>query len=103
MVNQNNGGYAGSVAACAHSHTAALSSQRLGVLSVLSMETKKAPKPSNPKRKHGVQIAFRVDDDLAKAIDKAGEQIQKQTPGLEISRSEVARILLRKALMGSKS
>jgi hypothetical protein len=65
-------------------------------------ERTKAKKAATPKRKNGVQLAFRVDDELVSAIDRAAEELQKQSPGLHISRSEAARILLHKALMGTR-
>lgn len=45
-----------------------------------------------------VQMPIRIDDATAKKIDAYGAQLEKQTPGLSLSRSEVIRILLTRGI-----
>lgn len=58
--------------------------------------TKQAPKS-------GTQIALRVDDELLAMIDREAEQLQAARPGLIVTRAEVVRDLLYRALKGKGS
>ena len=51
-----------------------------------------------PDQRLGTQIAFRVNADLAQAVDDATEYLEKTCPGLRLTRSEAARIRLCKGL-----
>jgi hypothetical protein len=56
-----------------------------------------APKPSP---KYGTQIAFRANADLLRLIDREAAQMKAERPGLSVSRADVARDLIWRALKG---
>lgn len=60
---------------------------------------KKAP-PQKPKA--GVALAFRVPEEMAEAIDREAERLQRERPGSTVHRSDVVREVLHRALMGEK-
>lgn len=67
------------------------------------MATAKTKTKPAATRRDDVAISFRVSSELAEALDKEVERMQGQNPGLRVTRSEAARVLLHKALMGGKS
>jgi hypothetical protein len=59
----------------------------------------RASKPSAPApAPRGTQIAFRADDDLIALIDAEAERLKAERPGLTVSRAEVVRDLVYRAL-----
>jgi hypothetical protein len=58
--------------------------------------TKYPPRP-------GVQLAFRLSPSLGAALDRAVEQLRRERPGAVIRRSDVAREILGRALLGTGS
>ena len=62
---------------------------------------KTAAKPkATPKA--GVAISLRVPEDLAAAIDREAEKLQKERPGSTVHRSDVLREIAYRALMKGK-
>jgi hypothetical protein len=59
------------------------------------------PSGRPPKRptKVGVQIAFRISNEMAEAIDREMERQRQRRPGAVIHRSDVAREILGRALL----
>jgi hypothetical protein len=51
-------------------------------------------KPSAVKRREDIAISFRVSTDMAEALDQEVERVQAKNPGLRVTRSEVARMIL---------
>ena len=45
-----------------------------------------------------VQVAFRLDEDLVKRLDKYAEQLGREMPGFKVSRADAVRLLLIRAL-----
>jgi len=50
-----------------------------------------------------VQIAFRLSNELADALDHAVERLLRERPGAVIHRSDVAREILGRALLGPRT
>ena len=57
------------------------------------------PRTTPAKPKAGVAIALRVPEDLAEAIDREAERLQRERPGAVVHRSDVVREILHRALM----
>ncbi len=55
------------------------------------------------KSKAGVAIALRVPEELAAAIDREAERLQKERSGTVVHRSDVVREVLHRALLSAKS
>ena len=51
-----------------------------------------------PYKQRGTQIAFRADDNLLALIDAEAERMKAERPGLTVSRAEVVRDLVYRAL-----
>jgi hypothetical protein len=49
-----------------------------------------------------VALAFRVPEEMAEAIDREAERLQRERPGSTVHRSDVVREVLHRALMGEK-
>jgi hypothetical protein len=45
-----------------------------------------------------VQVAFRLDEDLVKRLDKYAKQMEHEMPGFKVSRADAVRLLLIRAL-----
>jgi len=45
-----------------------------------------------------VQVAFRLDEELVKRLDKYAKQMEREMPGFKVSRADAVRLLLIRAL-----
>jgi hypothetical protein len=45
-----------------------------------------------------VQVAFRLDEDLVKRLDRYAKQMEREMPGFKVSRADAVRLLLIRAL-----
>jgi hypothetical protein len=57
-----------------------------------SVKARTKPPPGG--RRDDVAISFRVSVQMAEALDQESERVQAQNPGLRVTRSEIARMIL---------
>ncbi len=50
-----------------------------------------------------VQVAFRLDEELVKRLDKYAKQMERDMPGFNVSRADAVRILLTRGLDNAES
>lgn len=58
----------------------------------------KVTKPTSSSAELGERVAFRVSAELRDRLERHAERIMKRSPGLHVSRSDAARMLLTDAL-----
>src|SRR5229473_5285725 len=59
---------------------------------------RKTTGPAHSRVGKTVQVAFRLDEDLVKRLDKYANQLEREMPGFKVSRADAVQLLLIRAL-----